>query len=377
MYKQAYSIFNPFIMKLIWFTVIFGFGFFFTGFSQQLAAFNDNLNRFWVFEGGSFQQLEYLEVLEFEVGSNLVAYIDNGSNLKVYEHGDVKTLLTGSPIKFKATDYLLGYSMYEQLNVYDNGTIKVLSTQCDAYEIRDSLIAWHNRISQTVQVYYNKRTYTLEDGLLYGPIESFRLGDNTIAYIHSFTEQFKVFYQGKTIVLDSYAEELVFDAGRDIVAFIDIPDQAFNVFYKGEVFELETFQPRSFKMGDEMLVYVDNLGRLKYFDGGEVITLSNYEPKFYDVNDRVLVFEEQGSFKTFCNGQIYIVERYIPQPYQLDYNTIAYLDQSRFVKVFQNCESHTISYDKVKGIDLIRDLVIFVEGINKTKIYFMGQVFEQ
>jgi len=364
-------------MKIKVCIVLLGLGFIVQSQAQQLAAFNDNLNHFRVFEAGSFQQLEYLEIQSFQVGGNLVAYIDNGSNLKIYEHGEVKKLIQGEPIKYQATDYLLGYSLYEQLNVYDNGEIKVLSTQCDAYEVRDSLIAWRNHISHTIQVYYNQKVYTLEDGLLYGPMEKFRLGDNTIAYIQSSTKEFKLFYQGETLVLDSFADNLIFDAGRDIVAYIDIPDQEFKAFYKGEEYQLETFQPKSFKMGDEMLVYVDNLGHLKYFDGGEVITLSNYEPQFYDVNDRVLVFEEQGSFKTYCNGQIYIIERYIPQAYRLDFNPIAYLDQSRFLKVFQNCESKTISYDKVKGIDLIRDLVVYVQGINKTKIYFMGQVFEQ
>jgi hypothetical protein len=157
---------------------------------------------------------------------------------------------------------------------------------------------------------------------------------------------------------------------------MDIPKQSFNVFYRGEVTELDVFQPRSFQVGDEVMAYVDNLGKLKYFENGKVTTISSYEPKFYTVEDKVLVFEEQGFFKTVCNGQVYVIERYIPQPYLIDFNTIAYLDQSSFVKVFQNCETVTISYEKVKEIDLIRDLVIYVLGNNKTKIYFNGTAYE-
>ena len=169
---------------------------------------------------------------------------------------------------------------------------------------------------------------------------------------------------------------MVYEAGRDIIAYMDIPDQAFNVFFRGEVTQLETFQPRSFQVGDEILAYVDNLGKLKYFENGEVKTISSYEPKFYNVEDKVLIFEEQGFLKTVCNGQVYIVERYIPQPYKIDWNTIAYLDQSSFVKAFQNCEPVTISYEKVKEISMIRNLIIYVLGINKTMIYFNGQVYE-
>ena len=344
--------------------------------AQQLAAFNDYMHFFWVFDGGQFTKLEYLEIQDFQVGGILVAYIDNGSNLKIYRNGKTQNLIQGEPIKYLATDYLLGYSIYEQLNVYDNGDIRVLSTEADGYVIQDSLIGWHNRITQTIQVYYNKKIYTIEDGLIYNPIESFRTGDNTIAYIQNSTKQFKLFYRGEVIVLESLVENLVFEAGRDIVAYMDIPNQAFKVFYKGETITLESFRPKSFKVGDEFLVYTDNLGHLKYFEGGEVVTLTTYEPQFFDVVDRVVVFEEQGFFKTYCNGQVYVVERYIPPMYKIDWNTIAYLDQSRFVKAFQNCEHIDVSFEIVKDLMLYRDLIIFVEGINQPSIFFMGQVFQ-
>jgi len=344
--------------------------------SQYLAAFNDNLNRFWAFEAGMFQQLEYLEIQEYQVGGILIAYIDNNSNLKIYRNGEVETLLQGAPIEFTATDYLLGYSLYEQLNVYDNGKTKVLSTQCSGYIVQDSIIGWHNRINRTLQVYYKGRTRTLIDGLLYNPLEKFRAGDNTIAFVHKSTENFYIFYHGKLQVLDDYVQDLVFEAGRDIVAYMDIPDPGFKVFFKGQEYDLEPFNPKSFQVGDEIMAYVDNLGRLKFFENGEVKEISSFEPEFYTIEDKVLVYEEQGFFKTYCNGQVYVVERYIPQPYRVDWNTIAYLDQSGFVKLFQNCESSTISYEKVKEISLIRDLVIFVQGINKTKIYFNGQIYE-
>jgi hypothetical protein len=364
-------------MKKLGILILLLSGFILHGFGQQLAAFNDNLQKFWAFDGGTFQQLEYLEIQDYQVGGYLIAYIDNGSRLKMYRNGEIKTLLTGAPIKYTATDYLLGYSLYEQLNVYDNGQAIVLSTQCDGYEVRDSLIGWHNRIQQTIQIYYDGNIYTIEDGLIYNPLDSYRMGVNTAVYVQSSTQQLKLFYQGEIIILDDFVEDISYEAGRDIVAFIDSPDQSFNVFYKGEILSVETFKPKSYKVGDEILAYVDNLGRLKYFNNGMVKEVSTYEPQFYDVVDNVLVFEEQGFLKTVCNDELYIIERYIPQPYIIDWNTVAYLDENSFVKIFQNCESKAITFEKVNEINVIRDLVIFVEGINKTKIYFMGQIFEK
>lgn len=346
------------------------------GYGQYLAAFNDNVNHFWVFEAGTFQQLEHLEIREFQVGGILVAYTNSAGHLKAYRNGKTELLMEGAPIKFEATDYLLGYSVYEQLNVYDNGKKQVLSTECDGYIIRDSLIAWHNRIRQTVDVYYDGKVTTILDGLIYSPMQEFKAGDNTLAFVHSSSESFYLYYMGELQILDQYVQNLEFETGRDIVAYCDIPDQSFNVFFRGEIFELETFRPKSFQVGDEMVAYVDNLGRLKLFDNGKTVTLSTIEPQHYTVTDRVIVYEEQGFFKTYCNGEIYIIERYTPQPFRLDFNTIAYLDENRFVKVFQNCQPIGVSYEKVNEISLLRDLVIYVVGINKTKIYFNGQVYE-
>lgn len=345
--------------------------------AQYLAAYLDYQDHFWVFEAGTFNELEYLEIQDYQVGGILVAYKDNGSKLKIYQNGEVKTLMTGDPVKYTATDYLLGYSMYQQLNVYDNGDEKLLSTEALGYVVQDSLIGWYNKISQTIQVYYKGRIYTIEDGLIYNPLETFKTGDNTIAYIQNSTKQFKLFYQGRIIVLDDFAEDLAFETGRDIVAFIDTPDQTFKVFFKGKQFELESFKPKSFQVGDDMLVYVDNLGKLKYFAGEETVVLSNYEPGFYEVNDKVVVFEELGYFKTYCNKQVQTVERYVPEPYKIDFNTIAYLDENSFVKAFQFCKPITISYKKVKEIELVRDLIIYVEDNTNTKIYFNGQVYER
>jgi hypothetical protein len=346
------------------------------GFSQQLAAFNDHLRHFWVFDGGNFTQLEHLEIQEFQVGGILVAYIDNGDNLKVYQNGTVETLMTGAPIKFTATDYLLGFSIYQQLNVYENGKNKILSTQCGGYIVMDSLIVWYDQIIQSINVYYGGKTFTIESGLLFDPVKEFKLSSNMAIYYQSFQNQLKLFYGGEIYILDDYVEDAVFEAGRDIAAFIDIPDQTFKVFYRGEIIELEAFMPRSFMAGNESIAYVDNLGKLKYFVNGELIEISNYEPGFYELTDNVLVFEEQGSFKTVCNGQPYVIERYIPSLYRMDNNTIIYYDQNQFLKGFYACEPIILSYEKVKEINVIRDLVIFVTGVHNTNIYFLGQIFE-
>ncbi|MCX6233522.1 MAG: hypothetical protein NT175_02200 [Bacteroidetes bacterium] len=345
--------------------------------AQHLAAFSDLLNRFYVFDAGNFKQLEQLRIQTYQVGGVCVAYTDNSGALKAYYNGKIYPLESASPsIKYTATDYLLGWSLFDFLKVFDGGQIKILSTACAGYVIQDSLIAFYDRVEQRIKVYYQGEIITIEDGLINFPIENFKSGDNIVAYVTAVDNKFKIFYQGQTIEIDAFGQGIQYDAGRDIVAYMDIPRSTFRVFYKGDYYDLEYFAPKSFKMGDDMMAYVDDQGNFKLFRNGNVTTILTYEPAFYEIQDNVLAFSDQGFLKTYCNDAIQIIERYIPQKYKLDYSTIAYIDENNNIEAIKDCQKFIVSYDRVSDIELIRDLIIYKIGTNIVKVFYYGQTLE-
>lgn len=345
--------------------------------AQHLAAYSDAQNFFYIFDAGVTKKLENLKIQSYKVGADHVAYIDNSGALKAYYNGQVYTLDNAGPaMKYYATDYLLAYKYFDFLKVFDRGDVRVLTTALQGYVVQDSLIAWYDRIRQTVNVFYEGQTLILEDGLLEFPVENFQSGDNILAYVTTLDKKFKVFYLGETWIIDDFGENIIYKAGKNIVAFMDLPRNIFKVFYKGEVFELEYYAPQAFEVGDDMVVYVDDMGNFKMFDSGITYTLLTYRPEYFEVNDRSLVFLDQGYFKTFCNGTVQIIERYTPAKFALDWNTIAYIDDNRNVRLVQNCERSVVTYEVVTDLEMIRNLIIYKTGPNKTKIYYFGRVFE-
>lgn len=350
----------------------------FPAFSQHLAAYSDIQNQFYVFDAGVTKKLENLKIQSYKVGGNHVAYIDNSGALKAYYNGEVYTLDNAGPnMKYYATDYLLGYKYLDFLKVFDRGKVKVLCTATEGFMVQDSLITWYDRIRQTVDIYYKGSVQTLEDGLLDFPVERFKSGDNTLAYVTSVDHKFKVFWAGDAWIIDDFGEDMSFKAARNIVAFMDAPRNLFKVFYKGEIIELEYYRPQSFEVGDDMVVYVDEMGNLKAFNQGVTTTLLGHRPEFYEVKDQVVIFVDQGYFKTYCDGSIQVIERYVPSKYALDWNSIAYIDDNRNVQVVQNCEKHVITYEPVLDIELNHNLIVYKTGPNLTRIYYFGQVFEK
>lgn len=343
--------------------------------SQYFAAFNDNLNQFWIFEAGMFNQIEDDEILDFQVGGTLVAYLDHSSDFKIYQYGKVQTLLEVAQVEYTATDYLLGYSLFDTLFVYDDEKITKLSSDCEEYIVMDSLIVWKTKKEKDLHVYYKGLETIIATGLTNFKFMRHMAGDNLFAFVNPSTKEFTVFYMGEIHVLDSYAEQMIYQAGSDILAYTDVRDQMFNVYYKGDIIELDPYQPAGFQVGDQIMAYIDNQKDLKFFEDGKLKYITS-EPAFYEVKDHVLVYEEQGSFKTVCKGQVYIIEQYIPQPYYLDVNTIAYLEHNESIRVFQNCEHIMANKVDVVEFNMVRDIIVYAENEDEIKVYFNGEVYE-
>jgi len=343
--------------------------------SQYLAAFEDNLNNFWVFEAGIFNQLEDSDILEFQVGGTLVAYLDQASNFKIYQYGKVQTVLEVAQVKFTVTDYLLGYSLFDTLYVYDGEKNIKLSTDCEEYLVMDSLIVWQNRYDQSLNAFYKGTVTTIAEGLSDLKFEPYMAGDNLFAFVNSSTNEFTIFYKGELIVLDAHADEMNYQSGCDMIAYMDFRDQSFNVFYKGEVIQLDLYKPKSFQVGDQIIAYIDNQGDLNFFEDGKTRDITS-EPEFYEVKDHVLVFEDQGRFKTVCNEQVYIIEQFIPHPYYIDENTIAYLEHNESIRVFQHCEHIVANKVDVVKFSMVRNIIVYAENEDEIKVYFNGQVFK-
>jgi hypothetical protein len=342
--------------------------------AQHLAAFSDIQNYFYIFDAGVVKRLETMKIQSYKVGGEVMAYIDNSGALKAYRNGTVTILeYAGPAMQYFPTDYLMGYKYFDFLKAFDGGAVKTLCTAVQGYVVQDSLIAWYDRIGQTVNVYYQGETMVLEDGLLEFPLDNFKSGDNILAYVTSYDNKFKVFYNGDTWIVDDFGRTVAYKAGKNIVAYMDIPRNIFKVFYKGEVFELEYFAPRSFETGDDMVAYVDDMGNFKLWDQGITFNLLSYAPDWFEVKDRILVFSDKGYLKTFCDGRVQTIEPYIPQKYAIDWSTIAYIDENRNIRAVQQCEKSVITHEVVMDVNMNRNLILYKTGANTTRIYYFGQ----
>lgn len=342
---------------------------------QELAAFEDNQNRFYIFDDGVITQVEYLPVKSFKVGGNCVLYVDNMDHLKMYYNGEISTLEVNRVDQYHALDYLAGYSFSGVVKIIENGVVSTITTNAMQYYPEDSLVVFYDRSRSLLAVYYKGNIEILEDELAGKSYSGLLCGDNLIIYVSDVANDLKAFYLGETIILEPSFLGNHYKPGKDIIAYISDSDQKFKVFYQGEIYILEDFPPVSYQPGDGIVSYTDHNGTFKVFSGGDKYEISGSMPDFYQVRNRMIIYGEQGYFKTWHNGQVYTLENYIPADWEADWNSIVYWDVNRNLKVFSNGENKILTYDLIRDIQLYRDVIVVNKGMNNCNVYYKGDKY--
>lgn len=344
--------------------------------AQNIAAVKRGINSFYVFDNGVLQQLEHRPVKSFAEGGDFLAYINDANEFKIYRNGRSFFLDEGAFINtYTATNHLISFIKENQLSVWDNNRIKILSTWIAGYTVTDSLVAFTDDLLKTFKVYYNNSVYDLETYLDSTPSLTYKAGKNTLAYLDR-NYNFYIFHHGKKELITKFHNKIKFDSGTDIVAFEAENEYLFQIFYKGEVLGAAELKPVNFEAGDGIVAFTDVAGNFKVFDNGIQYTVSKFSPSFYDVEDNIVIFADTlHHFSAFINGRIHQIEEMQPQSYKADAGNIAYIDHIGRFKFFSRGKTSIVSYEKVINYRLNGEVIVYDTGEISDNIWFNGKAY--
>lgn len=351
--------------------------------AQQVTAFQNQREHFYVFDNDKFIKITELPVVDFKVGGNFVAFLDASMGFKAYYNGEVHELEMGGVLKHQyfPTQSFLVYMITDNLYLIDkNGVKSLLSRFVDDVRADENLVAYHDWNVNALVVYYKGTVTLVEESLAGRAIENFDIGENTVAFITTVEQKFRVFWEGEVYDVMNFATaDMKYKADRDIAAFVDPSNNTFNAFYRGEMYELEPFPPQSFQLGDGMVFYVDNTGAFKVFERGETEEINSFPPDSYTVRDSIMVYSETNDFfNAWIDGEHYELERYVPRAFLIDRSTLLYLDDNLNGKIFEDGEGKTVIYDIIAGdFALNRNVISYKVGANTFKVYHNGKSYTQ
>ena len=353
--------------------------------SQDISFYNDYLGNIWVFDGDNTKQIDHLPPKSYGVGNKTFVYVDNSGGLKIY-HNHYLHNASSFVSDYVVTDNLISFSMNTQLKVFDDGNLYTLCASAAKYWANDDVVVWYDDMQHLLMCYWNGQKYTLDDVLSSGEPSFVDVGENIVVFI-DVNGNLNAFYLGaiEQIIYGKNLGEVAL--GRDIVAFVDASTGSFHAFCNNEFVDLEDFVPQTFMCGDRFVAYVDASSYLKVFDGYQTHTVSitfdiskidtdDPDRDFYDIADGIMVFGEQHYFKAYIDGRVYTLESFIPEKYQINNHSVAYLDQMGNLKYFDGTKTETISYEKVTDFELTGDAVRYTFGVKSENIYYKGKTYK-
>lgn len=344
--------------------------------AQPLAAYVDMQNQVMVWDKGMIRKVDYLPPVLMKTGRTAIPYLDNSRSFKIYYGGGVRTLNIGFTNEFYATDNLVGFLNAKSLNVFERGTVKNLSGLCLQYFIGDSIILFQDGVRNEFKAYYDGTIYPIENFLAGQGLEAIKVSDNIAAY-DNYANQFKIFYRGEIFPQEDFVVTN-FDVGRNTVAYVDI-NREFKIFHKGKTVIAEDFPPESYMVGDDIVAYVSNDGYFKIFYDDSVRKIGFFKPD-YQVGDYVVGYKDpSGYFKSFYKGNITILESYYPSNYEIQYNSIAYINRAGMLRLFSKGEIYDVatiyatnSEGSQQNWELHYDVLKYNVGLNLFKVFYDG-----
>ena len=112
-------------------TLMLSVGFFSDIQAQPFSAYVNAREEFYIFDNGAINRLEAIKPIEYKVGRNAIAYIDNGRNFKVYHDGNVTAVSDLFTTQFDVSDNLILYRSAKMVSVIDGSDIK----NCEVVEL--------------------------------------------------------------------------------------------------------------------------------------------------------------------------------------------------------------------------------------------------
>ncbi len=290
-------------------------------FSQEIIPFVDFNGYFKTFQDGFFRQIDFQPIRGMEAGDELVAYIDNRSNLVVY-NGTKPQNLSNINSEYVVSDHLLTWKIGSTLNMWDAGEVKTLTYWANEYEVRDSIIVYQHTQTNSVMVYYNGESYSLYTMVGDLSMPDF-IGENIVAFRDN-GNYYKVFWRGNIYNLGVWHDRIDFSGGTDVLAFNDPTHGTFAIFENGEFLDVEDFYMTSYQAGRGFIVYENQNHDLMYYGNGIRKKLTNFGATYYRVKDDVVLWNENGITYGYYNGNRVELARYDVDEFVLKNGVIAF-----------------------------------------------------
>jgi hypothetical protein len=200
------------------------------------------------------------------------------------------TVLTNFGREFVVKDSIIVFEdiRYQALNVYWNQKVESLVTITNGVSMNasvgENLVVYKDN-SNTYFVYWHGQKF--EIGTYNEEVLDFQLGTDVMCFKDPYTQSFYVFDQGNFLELESFPIKK-YKAGRGFVVYEDMNGNLWH-YQNGQKTALSNFSSDLWDVKDDICVWMENSYFFAYTNG-QRIQVATYQPQSYLLKNNVLVY---------------------------------------------------------------------------------------
>ncbi len=191
---------------------------------------------FWVFYHGEVHKInDFVQQVNYKVGRDIMGFIDYPTNtFKAFYKGEIYDLEPIKPLSYQMGEELMAYiDQNNNFKVFENGQLATISTYPpDTFLVKDSIIVY--RELNNLKAYYKGKIYEIENNFI--PTE-FMIGGYSLAYLDA-NQNIKVFQKGESKVVNYGSQFQVndFDLINNVVIF-NVGVNTTLIYYNDQLYE--------------------------------------------------------------------------------------------------------------------------------------------
>ena len=337
-----------------------------TKISAQVAPFIDFSGYLNTFYKGNIRTLEFQRINSFSAGDNIVAYVDNRENFKIFD-GEKVEQITVQQVKFQHSDNIVAWQIGSFLYAFENGNKKTLCANVGEFIVKDSLVVYQDTRFKTINVWYKNEIIQLmqQTGDMNMPEA---IGENIIGFKDN-GDIYRIFWRGNLFEVGGNAYLMEMNAGTDVISFNNSVTKNFTIFSKGEFYDVETAFVKKYKSGRGFVIYEDQIGNLWKFENANKFNVSDFNSGLWEVNDEGFFWNENNLLFTLVNNVKTQIINYLPSDFKLKNNIFAYRNNNGGVSIFYNGKN-TLLTNQIESSYSIYGNSVLVELFNKSFLFY-------
>lgn len=336
--------------------------------AQGLSAFVNSRGEFYAFDNGNFQMLHHLPPEQFKVGYHHIAFIDHKGQFKVYSEGQLHDLKLSSPDKFYPMHSFLLIENNKVLVLFQDGKkFPLVSNLRHPYSFSDTMIAFVD-YGGDFKILSNN---TLKE-ISHFPPRHMKAGPNNVAYTDQ-SNAFRYFLDGQT-------HEIYHEQPAYLLTDGDL-------WYKNRANEVLVFDGELYATGLERITfkkalnnafhYVNNIDQLHYifYQDQSFQLLENGESIMSTGENLVAINGLNDQFKVWYQGEIHVLENFIPDSFKTARDMIVYTDYDGSLKALIDGNKVNVTDQVITSFVIHGKVIQYVGVTGREVLYYDGHTY--